>query len=669
MIPEQQQHSALPSAAHATATNSLPGTGSRLVSGPSLRMIQWRSVSGLLARQVPAVLVLVAALAWAGLFAHLAVLRHLSGGTQAQDLGFTDQVIWNSTQGSWFRMSLYVGAAEWNTEMAVEPLAQPESLLAFHFEPMLALLTPIYALGGDARHLLVLQSLIFALGAIPAYRLGTRWTHSAWVGAAVAGAYLLSPLGQSAMLSDFHTTALAAPLLLLAIERAAAQRTLQALGVGLLASTAREDAALAVAVVGMFILLTGASRAGVALLAVGGIGTGLSMAVIAWHGGGSWAFGPRYAYLQEGPLAAVQAVTRPEVAELAAALLLSGGLLAMLSPLSLIPLLPLAAANALSSSPWMATGRAHYSVLVLPLAIAAAAFAVGRLADLPAPRPKLAVRGAALGLLAGAFAAHLWAGFGPLGANFAPASVTDHARLVDLIAARIPPDAAVSASSPLVPKVSRRPAIYLFPAIVNADYVFVDVTGSAAPTSPGDTFLRLRQLLGAGGWHIDAAEDGVLLLARRPGAPALAPRDLPPRFFSFVRGAPSEPARPDRLAGLLMPAATLTQPLHGGAGFPAANLELVGGEVLLAAADTAGVDGVSGVLRTRWRGTAPVPSGTWLEVHTNLLGGREARVSDIAATWWYPPEQWLQGELIFFDIPIPLRGFTGWSARVHGSEE
>jgi len=615
------------------------------------------------------VLVILAGLAWAALFGNLAVLRHIGGGTNAQDLGFTDQVLWNSLHGDWFRMSLYLGAADWNTEMAVAAVAQPDSLLAFHFEPMLALLLPIYALGGDARHLLVLQALVFALGAIPAYRLAARWSGSQWAGAATGATYLLSPLGQSAMLSDFHTTALAAPVLLLAIERAAAQRTLQALGAALLAVTAREDAAVAVGAVGLFVLLTGARRTGAALVVIGGIGSVLSFGVIGWYGGGAWAFAPRYAGLQEGLHAVADALARPEVLEFAGALLLSGGLLGMLAPLLVLPLVPLAGLNALSASPWMATGRAHYSVLVLPLAIAAAAFALGRLAELRAPRPQRAVRGAALALFAGAIGAHLWAGLGPLGANFAPSAPNEHSAQAELIATRIPTEASVTASSNLVPRVSRRQSVYLFPAVGTADYVFVDVAANAAPTSPGDVFLRLQELLAAGGWHVQAADDGLLLLARRPGAPPIRPSDLPFRFFSFARRAP-EPATPaEGFSGLLMPAAALSQPLHGGRAFSDTNLELLGAELVTATDDTVAVDGVRGVLRTSWRATGPVPSGAWLEITTSLVGSREYRASDLAANWWYPPGRWSPGEVVHLDVVVPLRGLTGWSARVRVPEE
>src|SRR6266705_3302740 len=94
----------------------------------------------------PMVLVGTVAGGWAALFGWLAVQRHLAGGTHAEDLGFTDQVLGNFLRGQWFRMSIYEGAT-WNTELDLGRLARPDSLLAFHVEPMLLLLVAPYALG------------------------------------------------------------------------------------------------------------------------------------------------------------------------------------------------------------------------------------------------------------------------------------------------------------------------------------------------------------------------------------------------------------------------------------------------------------------------------------------------------------------------------------------
>jgi hypothetical protein len=98
-------------------------------------------------------------------FGYLAVMRHLAGGSSAEDLGFTDQVIWNCVRGEWFRMSVYQGAT-WNTEIDLSRVAHPESLLAFHVEPMLLAFVPLYALGGGASLLLVIQAAVVGLGAL-----------------------------------------------------------------------------------------------------------------------------------------------------------------------------------------------------------------------------------------------------------------------------------------------------------------------------------------------------------------------------------------------------------------------------------------------------------------------------------------------------------------------
>ena len=66
----------------------------------------------------------------------------------------------------------------------------------------------------------------------------------------------MSPLGQWAVLADFHTSTLAAPLLLLSVERLVIRRsTRQALVAAGLAVTAREDVGLVVAALGGVILL------------------------------------------------------------------------------------------------------------------------------------------------------------------------------------------------------------------------------------------------------------------------------------------------------------------------------------------------------------------------------------------------------------------------------
>src|SRR5690242_14541105 len=65
-----------------------------------------------------------------------AVQRHEALLTNAEDLGFTDQVVWNFLRGQFFRFSTYQDA-EFTTDIDLRAVRRPDSLLAFHVEPIL----------------------------------------------------------------------------------------------------------------------------------------------------------------------------------------------------------------------------------------------------------------------------------------------------------------------------------------------------------------------------------------------------------------------------------------------------------------------------------------------------------------------------------------------------
>ncbi|HEY3061678.1 MAG TPA: DUF2079 domain-containing protein [Chloroflexota bacterium] len=572
-------------------------------------------------------LVICAASAWSVLFGWLAIARHLAGGSHAEDLGFTDQVIWNFLRGQWFRMSLYQGAT-WNTEIDIAHLARPDSLLAFHFEPMLLGFVPLYALGAGPVALLAVQALAVGLGAIPAYHLGQHYSRSQWAGVAVAGAYLLSPLDQWAVLSDFHTSTLAAPLLVLAAERIlVAHRPGQGITIIALALSAREDVGPTVAVLGISLLVLGAARRvsfGLVLMSI--LCTVAAAGVLAAYSGGASPFGERYAAsLGQGLPGIAQAITRPETLSAFVTTVLSGAWLGLLAPAALLPALPALASNTLSASPWMAAGKAHYSGLILPFVVIAAAAGLRRL------RRHAGL--AAAVLLLTSSAAYLAQGAGPLAANYAPATITAHAQLAQRLAAGLPPSAAVSASSTLAPHLSHRPRLYVFPAVLDAEYVFLDLRATSAPTSPGDVFLRIRDRLARGGWEVAAATDGLLLLHRNDAAPALSVEDLPVDW--------------------------LLAPFDGTS--PQGELQLLHAELVPSPVGSIDVDGPRAILRTTWRANTPLPPGTRLEFVIDLQG-EQRTVWDVAALWWYPPERWLPGQVVSVDISdVPARRFLSWS--------
>src|SRR5204862_6957191 len=81
---------------------------------------------------------------------------------------------------------------------------------------------------------------------------------------------------------------------------------------------------------------------------------------------------------------------------------------------------------------------------------------------------------------------------------------------------KIPPDMSVSAQSQLVPHLSHRADIYLFPYAMNqAEYIFLDVTSDVYPYYGFNDYLQgVKDALTNSQYNIVAAQDGYLLLRR-----------------------------------------------------------------------------------------------------------------------------------------------------------
>jgi hypothetical protein len=455
-------------------------------------------------------------------------------------------------------------------------------------------------------------------------------------------------------MADFHTTALAVPLLLLAVERYAAGRPAVAAGCAILAVTAREDVALAVAGLGLWAALRGNPRSGTALCTFGALwALGSGLGVISYFAGGANPFISRYQGVLRGPEGMAQLVSRPEVGEYVAILLLNGGWLGILAPLALAPALPALALNVFSASPWMASGKGHYSALVLPFLVASAAAGLGWLryrieiwqGERDAALPGRVVQAAAIGLILSSVAAYARGGVGPLAVYASPVLIEPHADLAAGFAAEIPGHASVSATATLFPRVSRRERIYVFPAIGDAEYVFLDVTASSAPTSPDDVFLHVQRLLSEGGWSILRAEDGLLLLRRQPGEPAGGIDQVPSSFYSFTRLSARRGG-----AGHRAPEPPLQRFLDGA-------LDLVAAEYRPQPAGALSPGEPRGTLRTTWRANRPLAMEETPIFAIEIAGRGTERHSEVAALAWHPPPRWTPGELVQIEVlHVPVGG-------------
>ncbi|HEY8742100.1 MAG TPA: DUF2079 domain-containing protein, partial [Chloroflexota bacterium] len=461
-----------------------------------------------LALHAPLLLTCLFTIAFAAAYAIQAILRHDSLGSNALDLGYEDQALWNTLHGHPYAFSLLSGGG-FSLDYQAPLDHAPQTLLAYHAELLLAPLSLLYAVIPDVRALLALQAMVVCAGALAAFGLARQRLGSAWAGCFVALAYLCSPFVEAELLSDFHTVALDSALFMLLFHLMERRLLWPVLLTGLLAATAKEDAPVALALLGLWTVLGpgGTPRWRVAGLALLAIGSALALFDFLWliphfSPGQASPFLARYGYLGTTPTAMLSnvvqhpAVLAPTLGSSEAraylqALVGSSGALALFSPLTLLIAAPSIGINVLANFPWMRSGMAHYSALVLPILIAAAVEGICRIAwllerlreHIPGlPRLQRSVTLAFAAWLAVAAAlTHYQLGSGLGGRAFALPLPDAHARLLPRFLTQIPASDAVSTSSSLAPHLSERRRLYLFPNVLDAQEVLLDLTSSPYP--------------------------------------------------------------------------------------------------------------------------------------------------------------------------------------------
>ena len=426
---------------------------------------------------------------FASVFAVLSVVRHRGFHTAKYDLGNMTQAVWSAAHGELFRVT--------------DPDGAIVSRLGSHVDPILGLFAPLWRIWPRPEMLLVVQALVVATIAIPAYLLARRWLADERLAVAFAAVALLVPAVQWATLFDFHPVTLAAPLLLWCIWAAVEQRNV-ALGVlAVLAMMTKEQVGLALVFLGLWMAVTlGRRRAGALLATAGLVWTAIAVSVVIPHynaGGTSALLEDRYGTLGNsvgGVLKAI--VTRPwDVIQIVVSADRGVYLLALFLPLLGLSLrAPLLAAgalpdlvlNLLSSKSLQHDIAFHYSAVIAPFLLAAAILGLKGLRDGERPRmlgrlvaaPKRVATGL---VLAAAISGYV---LGPLPFwQYVPGgsdnrvdefAVGSHAAVLRQAVALVPDDVAVSAGNRIGGHLATRRVLVAFPVIADAGYVVVDTT-------------------------------------------------------------------------------------------------------------------------------------------------------------------------------------------------
>ena len=455
-------------------------------------------------------------------FSALAVLRQRTFSAGRFDLGNMVQTVWSTAHGRPLEM----------TDLAGEQISR----LGAHFDPLLAAFAPLWWLWPDPSLLLVVQAVAVSLGALPVYWLACKHLGSERAGAAFALAYLLYAPTQWLALDDFHAVALATPLLLLGLWYLDEDRLLPFAVVATLACLTKEQIPLVVAAFGVwYALARGRRRAGAAICAAGLVVGALAIVVVVPHfaPGGSSPFAGRYAEAGGTPGGILQtAFTDPArvLGELVESrdlhylfeLLVGLGGLSLLAPLALVTAVPELAANLLSSTRTQTSIHFHYTAGAIPgLMLAAILGAASISRRRPAVKAWLPTALVVVALGANLLLAPIpaWRHV-PFGETLTAeqTEVTSHAGAAARAVARIPKDAAVSATNGLGAHLSERQRIFSFPVLREARWIAVDERKPSyrdRASAPAANRRAVRALRSDPRWELVFEEDGVLVFRRR----------------------------------------------------------------------------------------------------------------------------------------------------------
>ncbi|AUX26049.1 hypothetical protein SOCEGT47_066020 [Sorangium cellulosum] len=216
------------------------------------------SAARALARGAPWLASLVLLALWAGyslFFSRLAITNHHALHTRTPDLGYYDNIFYQSIHGNPLGCSFlktgYHGSA--------------------HFDPILVLLSPLYLIYPRAEFLLVFQSLWLGAGVFPVYLLAREKLEHRGKALLLAVVWAIYPALHGANMYEFHSLALISPLvvwLLYFYETGRDRLYWVMLGVLLLC---REDVSLLMCFIGLFAVLdrrAGRTRLGWVTIAV-----------------------------------------------------------------------------------------------------------------------------------------------------------------------------------------------------------------------------------------------------------------------------------------------------------------------------------------------------------------------------------------------------------------
>ena len=455
---------------------------------------------------------------WSALMFALVRADYLGYRLGRFDLGNMTQAVWSTAHGRPLESTTGLG--------------EQLSRLAGHVDPILVLLTPLWAIVPSPLTLAAAQIAAVSLGALPVLWLGRRHLGSDTAATLVALAYLAYPWLAWTALDAIHPVTLAIPLLLYAIWALDSDRIWAFAAFAVLTAASGELLGLTIGALGVwYALARGRRRAGFLIVTLGTAWTFVALLVVvpAFADGSSGFYG-FYERVGGSPGGLLETVVRDPGAILSE--LFAGHVLvfciALAAPLAGVFLfapglvavaLPQLALNALADPVGPIDPRQHYLAAILPVLFAATVLGIARLR--PHRRMPVAVMIVVVSCALSAL-------FGPWGPSASPLwyqveASKEHVAALDRAVELVPEGAPVSASNRVGSHLAARRYLYMLPAIERAEWIVLDSTDLWLPDerlpalrerTPAELEALRNGIEGDAAWTRVFAEDGVFVFRR-----------------------------------------------------------------------------------------------------------------------------------------------------------
>ncbi|NKQ37600.1 MAG: DUF2079 domain-containing protein [Chloroflexi bacterium] len=632
-------------------------------------------------REHRAVLIMVTI--WAIVLAGFSILRHERLNSSVYDFGIKSQVIWNTANGRWFASSIEV-----------------TQYLGDHFQLIFLPLAALYRLWPNPNALLLVQSLLLALAAVPLYRIANRHLHSQKLALAFAAAYLLYPAVGFINRFDFHPITFVVFFFLMAIDLAETDRPWWASFFIFLALITREEMGLTIFALGLFVIFVEKrplrrcsvqARLGVVWAVVGLVYSAvILLAVMPAFRGGATDSMLRYAWLGGGPADMAQTLlTRPAFVlitllgdpvrqEFLLKILLPVGFLSLLSPLALAVALPALGYNLLSDVPSQSSIYFQYMSPIIPFIFLAAILgaatlqkwlnacaerqpkAAGRSGRIS---PKAASRQFTWGLIIwlGVFTLLAWLLDNPfttrIDAPYYPIYAleqTSSRTAFNEARALLPPDAPVATMMGYGTHLSLRPELYLFYdrlklmerpyAFPPVEYALLNLTDLRWDVNARIFYSAIETAIGRLGYEALYFQDDVVLLRQMDEPQPMTGAVLQQVIDLEEAGGKYAPTAPSTLDWLgrqwvmeRLPDTAVSQPIPF-----AENITLSGYEL----SEDRYAAGRPLCVTLYWQADAPLATDYTAFVHLTAPDGYvQAQRDSAPAFGFHPTSQWQPGEI------------------------